>query len=102
MRFPIIAALLIASLHVAGPGLAQAPSVNDGRKWEPAPTGGPISDPVAPADRAGGRGGRDVSAGPVNSTPFSGPPMTAGGGQTSPASRDTPGSTEAGTPALGR
>lgn len=102
MRFPILAALLITGLPVASPGLAQAPSVNDGRKWEPAPTGGPVSDPVAPVDRAGGQGGRDVSAGPVNSTPFSGPPTDRAGGQTSPASRDTPGSTEAGTPALGR
>lgn len=94
MRFPILAALLIA-----GPALAQAPSVNDGRKWEPAPTGGPISDNVAPVDRAGGRG---VTAGPANSTPFSGPPTDRAGGQTSPAARDTPGSAEAGTPALGR
>lgn len=99
MRFPILAALLIAGLSIASPGLAQVPSVNDGRKWEPAPTGGPISDPVAPVDRAGGRG---VNAGPANSTPFSGPPTDRSGGQTSPATRDTTGSTEAGTPALGR
>ncbi len=98
MRLPTIAALLIAF-----PALAQTPPPTaDGKKWEPAPTGGPVSDNVAPADRAGGRGGRDADAGPANSTPFSSVPGPASGEQTSPASRDTPGSTEAGTPSLSR
>ena len=94
--------LTLAALLISMPVLAQAPSTSDGRNWEPAPTGGPLSDGVAPADRAGGRGGRDMSAGPANSTPFSAAPTGLSGSQTSPATRDAPGSDDAATPSLSR
>ena len=94
--------MILAALLLAMPALAQVPSTSDGRRWEPAPTGGPISDGVAPADRAGSRGGRDMEAGPANSTPFSAAPSGFSGGQTSPTMRDTPGSDDAATPSLSR
>ena len=97
MRVMFFAALLLAT-----PALAQMPSTSDGRRWEAAPTGGPFSDGVAPVDRAGARGGRDTNAGPANSTPFSAGPTGLAGSQTSPATRDAPGSDDAATPSLSR
>ena len=93
----LILALLLLSTQAA----AQTPSTSDGRRWEAAPTGGPLSDGVAPVDRAGARGGRDTTAGPTNSTPFSGAPAGLGAGETA-AGRDMPSSDEVLTPYLGR
>ena len=94
--------LTLTLLLLSAPALAQTPSTSDGRRWEPAPTGGPLSDGVAPVDRAGARGGRDSVAGPANSTPFSAAPTGLDGGQTSPTTRDSPGSDDAATPSLSR
>lgn len=94
---------LAAVLLGAAPAAAQTSFTSpDGRKWEPAPTGGPLSEGVAPVDRAGARGGRDTSAGPANSTPFSAAPTESSGSQTSPATRDAAGSEDAATPSLSR
>lgn len=95
MQLTLMAALLLLSV----PAFAQ-----DGKRWEAAPVPGDGVATVAPADRAGGAGGRALNAGPNNATPFSGAPSgtISGGGQTSPTMRDTAGSTEAGTPNLSR
>lgn len=95
--------LTLALLLLSSQVLAQTPSTGDGRRWETAPTGGPLSDGVAPVDRAGARGGRDTTAGPANSTPFSGAPTGLGGsGETSSTNRDVPSSSDVPTPYLGR
>ena len=94
--------LIFALLLLSTQAPAQTPSTLDGRRWEAAPTGGPPSDGVAPADRAGARGGRDTTAGPTNSTPFSGAPIGQGGGETSATSRDVPSSGDVLAPYLGR
>ena len=90
--------ILMALMLLSTPALAQ-------QVWTPAPVPTVSPTGVAPADRAGNGGSE--GAGPVSGTPFSAAPpsSTTGsgqGGQTSPTSRDTPGSTEAGTPPLGK
>ena len=63
-RFPSFG---VASL-LAFPAFAQ-----DGSKWASVPGDGVPA--VAPADRAGGGGGREMDAGPENATPPSGRPV---------------------------
>lgn len=96
--------LILTLLLLSTQAPAQTPSTSDGRRWEAAPTGGPLSNGVAPADRAGAGGGRDATAGPANSTPFSGAPtgLGGGGGEASSANRDGSSSGDVPTPYLGR
>ena len=87
-----------ALLFLASPAAAQ-------QVWTPAPVPTVSTPGVAPVDRAGS--GRADAAGPVSGSPFSAAPPSASpgssaGGQTSPADRDTPGSTAASTPPLGK
>ena len=68
--------LLAAALLLTSPALAPAAFAQGGKNWEPAPVPGDGVPTVAPADRAGGSGGRAMNAGPDNATPFSGPPTS--------------------------
>lgn len=81
-------ALLLTSSAFASPAFAQG-----GKTWEPAPVPGDGVPTVAPVDRAGAGGGREMNVGPKDSTPFSGPPSSEviTRGQAAPIIR-TPGS----------
>ena len=89
---------LILALVLASPAVAQPAKV-----WTPAPVSGLSQGSVSPADRAGPPSAAN-GAGTDNSSPFSAAPSGSqnSGGQSSPATRDTPGSTAAGTPNLSR
>lgn len=68
--------LLAAALLLTSPALAPAAFAQDGKNWEPAPVPGDGVDTVAPVDRAGAGGGREMNVGPRSATPFSGPPAS--------------------------
>ena len=93
----------------AGPIWAAAAPLQDtvnGRALEPAPV--PALDPVGlpPVDRVAGPGTQSLSAGPVNSTPFSATPsgtLSDGGDQASQRDRTfAPADSSGTTPNLGR
>ena len=66
--------LLAATLLLTSPALAPAAFAQ--KNWEPAPVPGDGVDTVAPVDRAGAGGGREMNVGPRSATPFSGPPTS--------------------------
>ena len=68
--------LLATALLLTSPALAPAAFAQDGKNWEPAPVPGDGVDTVAPVDRAGAGGGREMNVGPRSATPFSGPPTS--------------------------
>ncbi len=89
------ALILITLAGLASPATAQ-------KVWTDAPVPNVRSATVAPAVPAGDNGG-SVTAGPVNSTPFSGPPPEQSGAQTNTDGRgDARSGTEQGTPTLSR
>jgi hypothetical protein len=92
---------LVQMAQATAPARQSAPdqSIN-GRPLLDAPVPDALPQGVAPADRAAGAGSRDLTAGPVNATPFSAAP-TSGAQAGSPA---TPNGTPGGdvTPNLGR
>lgn len=72
MRLPLLAALLLT----ISPALVSPVVAQDGKRWEPAPVPGDGVPTVAPVDRAGAGGGRGMSPGSEDATPFSGPPSS--------------------------
>lgn len=85
--------LMLALALMTTPAAAQ-------QVWTPAPVPNISPPSVPPSERA--NTGSEAASGAI----FSGAPVTqpgaSSGGQTSPADRDTPGSTAAGTPPLSK